>query len=251
MRMQETFTFTEITIAALDLATVTERIKNYPYNTSAHVAFPDASVLAMAQQDPQLKDILNKTWLTLPDGKPLEMVGRRFGFKKVRSISGYWLSRNLLQSELTHYFYGSTPEVLETMKRKFLEVFPDAKILGFKSPPFVDQNDLATDEQIIADLKEINSLSPHLLWVGLSSPKQDYLIHHHLHRLDATICLGIGGVFDYLSGRVEKSPEWVKKLGLRWLWRLLSEPKRLWRKYLQVFQFVAIPFVKAMIRGRV
>lgn len=245
--MQATYNFTGIDITATNLGEVAEHLKAYHYNKAAHIAFPDASVLAMAQEDDGLKAILNSTWLTLPDGKPQEIVGRRLGHKNVKTVSGYWLCQTLLESELTHYFYGSTPEVLASIEKEVKEKFPNAKVLGYKSPPFVATGDLKDNEDIISDFNEINALKPNLLWIGLSSPKQDYLIHHHLHRLDSSLCLGVGGVFDYLSGRVEKSPEWVKKVGLRWFWRLASEPKRLWRKYLLVFRYVALPFIKVMV----
>ena len=245
--MQAIFNFTEINITATNLEEVAALLKSHDYSQAAHVAFPDASVLAMAQQDAGLKAILNRTWFTLPDGKPQEMVGRRLGHKNVRTVSGYWLCQALLDSELTHYFYGSTPEVLAAIEEQVKTNYPKAKVLGYKSPPFVAMEALKDDTNIISDFEAINTLKPNLLWIGMSSPKQDYLIHHHLDKLDASVCLGVGGVFDYMSGRIEKSPEWVKKVGLRWFWRLASEPKRLWRKYLLVIRYVTVPFLRVML----
>jgi N-acetylglucosaminyldiphosphoundecaprenol N-acetyl-beta-D-mannosaminyltransferase len=109
--------------------------------------------------------------------------------------------------------------------------FPRVRIAGYRSLPFYDANHFREGTLLPDVLNDINALGPDLIWVGLSSPKQDFLMRSHVKHLRRGIMLGVGGVFDYLSGDVKKSPEWIKKIGLRWLWRLIKEPKRLGAKY--------------------
>lgn len=206
--------------------------------TSEYILFPDLSVLSQATQNEKLAGIINNAFMAMPDGKPSELIARLKGFKDVRTVSGYKLILRLLkESDKTHFFYGSTDEKLKLIEN-FLRKYDmeGTRILGFKEAPFVALDEIEHSLEIRNDLKEINKLRPDFIWVGLSSPKQDYLLHHHHQLLDTSIMLGVGGVFDYLSGQVSISPDWVKKIGMRWFYRLLKEPKRLFPKYTQIFK---------------
>jgi len=204
----------------------------YDYSKVGYVSFPDSSVVASAQNDRVLQGILNHALLTLPDGKPSEFFARMKGYKNVSTVSGYWLCKRLLNTNLTHYFLGSSEEKLTKIISNIQVEFPQARVLGYNSPPFYDLSFFKAGNTLEGALEEINRLKPDLIWIGLSSPKQDYLIQSHAPKLRHGVMMGVGGVFDYLSGDVKKSPEWVKKIGLRWLWRLAKEPKRLGAKYL-------------------
>jgi N-acetylglucosaminyldiphosphoundecaprenol N-acetyl-beta-D-mannosaminyltransferase len=206
-------------------------LKTYDYNKTGYVSFPDSSVVAIAEKDIELQRILNSSLLTLPDGKPSEFFARLKGYKNVSTVSGYWLCRNLFQTSLTHYFFGSTEEKLNKIIESVKHEFPSANIVGRHSPAFHDVDYFKNGNILAEALDDINRLKPDLIWVGISSPKQDFLMQSHVGKLNHGIMLGVGGVFDYLSGEVKKSPEWVKKIGLRWLWRLANEPKRLGSKY--------------------
>ncbi len=204
----------------------------YDYSKVGYVSFPDSSVVASAQNDRVLQNILNNALLTLPDGKPSEFFARMKGYKNVSTVSGYWLCKRLLNTSLTHYFLGSSEEKLAKIISNIQVEFPQARVLGYNSPPFYDLSFFKAGNTLEGALEEINRLKPDLIWIGLSSPKQDYLIQSHAPKLLHGVMMGVGGVFDYLSGDVKKSPEWIKKIGLRWLWRLAKEPKRLGAKYL-------------------
>jgi N-acetylglucosaminyldiphosphoundecaprenol N-acetyl-beta-D-mannosaminyltransferase len=221
-------------------------LKGYDYSKPGYICFPDASVVAMAEKDLQLREIINNSFMAMPDGKPSEILAKRKGFKNVSTVSGYWLCDALLQTNLKHYFLGSKPEVLEKIKQNITEKYPNANICGYASPGFYSIEEIKNNLPLKKEIEEINKAKPDIIWVGLSSPKQDYLMHTHLPLLEHGLFAGVGGVFDYLSGHVNKSPEWIKKLGLRWLWRLIMEPKRLFMKYFNVFRYIGWKYVKAL-----
>lgn len=232
------FDFLGVQISVINLDEAIEQVKAYPFTQPAYICFPDASVVKEANADPFLKDILNAAYLTMPDGKPSQLAGRLQGYKTVRTVSGFHLCKALLQTGLTHYFYGGSDEMISALQKNLQQDFPLARILGYKSPPFVKTSEIATNSQIKADIAAINSLQPDIVWIGISSPKQDYLMHHFHQQFNKSLMLGVGGVFLYLSDESLKSPEWVKKAGLRWAYRLMKEPGRLWPKYYATGKFL-------------
>ena len=244
MKIPERFEFLGTRINATNLEEATALLAGYDFAKTAYISFPDSSVIAAAQSNKRLQAILNNSLLTLPDGKPSEFYARIKGYKNVSAVSGYWLSRNLFQTELTHYFLGSTNEKLKKLIRSVKAEFPNARIMGYHSPAFHDPSFFENGNILTKVLDEINVMQPDLIWIGLGSPKQDFLMANHVPKLKYGVMLGIGGVFDYLSGDIKKSPEWVKTIGLRWLWRLIREPKRLGAKYGSTIQVFARIIVK-------
>lgn len=205
---------------------------------NGYICFPDTSVVSFASKDSLLLEILNKSILTLPDGKPSEIVAKLQGFKNVSTVSGFNLCKSLLDTDLSHYFYGGDDALLENLSNQLKLEFPNVSIAGMKSPPFVGLEGIENNVQIHSDIQEIASLKPSFVWIGISSPKQDYLMHYFNSYLPSSIMLGVGGVFLYLANPTMKSPEWIKKIGFRWLYRLLKEPGRLGGKYLSTFLFM-------------
>ena len=236
MKNNKCFNFLGTWINATNLPQMVDHLNDYNYSQTGYINFPDSYVLTCARKDEKLQKILNNSLYTLPDGKPSELYAKINGHRNVSTVSGYWLCKKLLDSDKTHYFLGSTPEKLNKISQLIEIEHPNAKVLGYKSPPFKDLSFFEHGNILEKELKEINSLKPDLIWIGLSSPKQDYLMKSHAPLLQHGVMLGVGGVFDYLSGEVTKSPEWIKKIGLRWLWRLCKEPKRLGPKYWCTFK---------------
>lgn len=227
----EKFDFFGVSISATNLSDTITLINSYDFSQPNYVCFPDTYVVALSQKKETLQTILNNALLTLPDGKPSVIFGKKQGHKNIDTVSGYWLCKAFLDSSLSHYFLGSTEERLQKMMTRIGELHPKAQIAGYSSPSFVTEQEAFTTTPFQDEFEKINTLKPDLIWIGMSSPKQDYVMHNHLPLLKHGLMLGVGGVFDYLSGEVEKSPEWVKRIGLRWLWRLAKEPKRLGPKY--------------------
>lgn len=196
-----------------------------------YICFPDTYVITKSVSDVNLRSILNNSFLTIPDGKPIQIYGHIKGNKEIRTISGYHLLKKLLLTKLTHYFYGSDSDTLQKLKRNIETNYPNAKILGYKSAPIIDLGHVKDNPDISKDFREIKRKKPELIWIGLSSPKQDYLMHFFHKSIKSGIMIGVGAVFDYMAKTKKISPEWMKRLAIRWIYRFFLEPRRLWRKY--------------------
>ena len=217
-------------------------------NRVKYVSFPDIYNVVRSNYDDLLRNIYQKSTLTLPDGKPSQFFLKRKGFKNVTTISGFWLCKKLMETELTHFFYGTSPNNLGLMKKYFDQEHPKGKILGYKSPPFLTEEEIRSSEQIKSDIQTIAKLNPDIIWIGISSPKQDFLMHYHSFSKPGSIMIGVGAVFDYFAGTAYMGPEWIKKLGLRWLYQLIRDPKRYYGRLLYVLRFLPILLIKNKIK---
>jgi len=170
----------------------------HQYSNTGYVCFPDSSVLTSANENGKLRNILNNSLFTLPDGKPSELYARIKGYKHVSTVSGYWLCKSLLDTELTHYFLGSIPERLVKIKHEIELNHPKANVFGYRSLPFQSIEFFKKGKIQKEAIEEINALKPNLIWIGLSSPKQDFLMKFYSPLLNQGIMLGIGGGFRLL-----------------------------------------------------
>jgi len=205
---------------------------------SGYICLPNAYVLAKAEKNKLLSAILNNSMATFPDGKLLELLAKLKGYNEVSTVSGYYLLEYFLNNDKTsHYFYGTNDQTLNKLKKRIYQLHPKANLIGFKEAPYLGLDEIKNNLKIKSDLIEIAKLSPDILWIGLSSPKQDYIMHYYHNLFESTILVGIGAVFDYYSGVVKISPEWVKRCGFRWLYRFFREPLRMYRKTFQLFIF--------------
>jgi N-acetylglucosaminyldiphosphoundecaprenol N-acetyl-beta-D-mannosaminyltransferase len=185
-----------------------------------------------AKHDPQLRAALASANLVVPDGMPLIWLGRRHGFALPRRVYGPELMLRFWQqtgsARYRHFFYGGAPGIADGLARKFQRQFPSHQIAGTLSPPY---RDLTRDEE-----QEICSVIHHskadIVWVGLGTPKQERWMHDHQERLNVPVLVGVGAAFDFHAGRVRSAPTWMGDHGLEWLFRLVQEPRRLWRRYL-------------------
>jgi len=230
--------FSGVKLDFLNFDEVVHYIRTNCKTNSEYICLPDIYSISCAYNDSEVKSALNNSILTLPDGKPLSFLAKKRGYTKTETVSGFWLCKNLLTSDCTHFFYGTNQKTLVQIKNKLEEEFPEANILGYKAPPFVELETIKNNSVIEKDLEYIKSFSPDIIWVGISSPKQDILMQYYHKKLDKGIMIGVGGVFDYLSGTISLSPEWIKKLSLRWLYRFLQDPKRLLNKNRSNFKFL-------------
>jgi N-acetylglucosaminyldiphosphoundecaprenol N-acetyl-beta-D-mannosaminyltransferase len=185
-----------------------------------------------AQRDKNLRDILNSAFLCVPDGMPTVWVGRLQGHCGMRRVYGpdFMLEMCRLSAKqgYRHFMCGGTEGVAQTLKQRLRKTFPDVNIVGTYTPPFRPLRPSEEDE-----LAAMVSLArPDIFWVGLSTPKQERFMAQYLNRLDTALMVGVGAAFDIHAGLVADAPEWMKNSGLQWLYRLLKEPRRLWRRYL-------------------
>jgi N-acetylglucosaminyldiphosphoundecaprenol N-acetyl-beta-D-mannosaminyltransferase len=185
-----------------------------------------------AQSDQNFCDILNRSLLTTPDGMPTVWLGRIHGFKHMGRVYGpdYMLGVCERSVELgyKHFLYGGKTGVAEELRVELIRRFPGIRIVGTYTPPFRALN-RDEEEELCAQLE---SSQANILWCGLSTPKQERFMAAYSHRLPVKLMVGVGAAFDLLSGNLREAPDWMKKSGLQWLFRLIREPKRLWRRYL-------------------
>jgi N-acetylglucosaminyldiphosphoundecaprenol N-acetyl-beta-D-mannosaminyltransferase len=186
-----------------------------------------------SQRDPELLAIHNASGLTVPDGRPMLWAGQFSGLgEQTGQVRGSDLMLDVCQTAAergwTSYFYGGKDGVPELLAEKLKARFPGLRVVGTYSPPFR----ALTPEEDEAIVAEINRLNPDLVWVGLSTPKQERWMAAHRDRIDAPAMFGVGAAFDMHAGLVVKCPPILQRLGLEWLFRLTQEPKRLWKRYL-------------------
>lgn len=213
-----------------NLEEVKKIISEYDFTKPSYICFPSTNIVSKAYKNKYFQNILNNAFLTIPDGKITEVYGRVKGYKKIKTISGYDMLRYFLSTNLTHYFYGGDPGTLKIIKDKIENQYPSAKVLGYKSPPMVSVEEIYPNSIIEADIREISALKPDLIWIGISNIKQDYLMYNYLKFFDHGLMLGVGAVFLYFADKVKRGPMWLKKLGLRWVYRLIQEPKKEFKK---------------------
>ena len=185
-----------------------------------------------AQSDEGFRDILNRSFLTTPDGMPTVWLGRMQGFKDMSRVYGPDYMLGVCERSVTrgyrHFLYGGKPGVAEELRAALTQKFPGLQIVGTYTPPF---RPLTTEEE--DDLRhQLEESQADVLWCGLSTPKQERFMAAYCHRMPVKLMVGVGAAFDLLSGNLSEAPDWMKNAGLQWLYRLMKEPARLWRRYL-------------------
>ena len=235
---------TKISIISFDQLVST--ILNYTLKPT-YICFTDVLVLKESFDNAVLRNALNSSYINIPDGKAISLYCKFRGIKNINTISGYWLLLELLKSNKKHFFYGTNAVKHLKIKKFISENFQDANILGFKEPPHIDFNNIIDNDRIKNDFIEISQFGPDIIWVGVGGVKQDVLMNEYHKYLDHGIMIGIGAVFDYISGDQRKSPEWIKKIYLRWLYRLIFNPNL--KRTKRVISAIFI-FIKKLVRYR-
>lgn len=222
-----------IGVSAIDMAEalrlserlLRERGKGYVCLTGVHG-------IMEAQRDNTLRAILNRSFLCAPDGMPTVWVGRLQGHRNMRRVYGpdYMLEMCKLTARLgfRHFLYGGKEGVALRLKQQLEVMVPNIDIVGTYTPPFRPLT-LSEEELMLAAVKRTRA---DIVWVGLSTPKQEGFMAQYADRIDASLLVGVGAAFDIHAGLLNDAPDWVKQCGLQWLDRLAREPGRLWRHYL-------------------
>lgn len=195
-----------------------------------YVCFSNVHTVVTARSDLRLRKIINQSFMSVPDGKPLSVLATLRGMKDVKQVAGPDFMPYFLDSAqgVRHFFYGSTPDTLGNLVENVKRRFPRIDIAGSYSPPFGDISPQQMTE-IIALIKRCN---PDIIWVGLGAPKQECWMGDHWKFLRPAILLGVGAAFDFHAGGVRRAPGWIREMGLEWGYRLFQEPSRLWKRYL-------------------
>lgn len=199
----------------------------------SYVVTPNSSHIVMLQNDRLFAKSYRGADLVLPDGMPLIWASKLMRRPLKEKISGSDLMPALCEvaSEkgYTVFLLGGKLGVAEIAKRELIVKYPSLRVAGTYSPPLGFEDDEAENEKI---LRIINDCRPDILFLGLGTPKQEKWIFRNKESYEAGISIGVGASFDFVAGTVERAPVWMQKSGLEWLWRLLREPRRLWKRYL-------------------
>jgi N-acetylglucosaminyldiphosphoundecaprenol N-acetyl-beta-D-mannosaminyltransferase len=183
-------------------------------------------------RDADLRRIHNAAGLVTPDGMPLVWLSRLMGFSQVERVYGPDLMLAMCERSArrghSQFFYGGAPGVAEKLASRLQSRFPGLQVAGAYSPPFR----ALSPEEDDAVVELINGAAPDIVWIGISTPKQECWMAEHRARLKAPILIGVGAAFDFHAGLMRQAPRWMQKSGLEWSFRLALEPRRLWRRYL-------------------
>lgn len=220
-----------VDIAAIDMQWLLKYLQdNLERLSGDYICVSNVHTTVSAYEDPDYRDVQNGGIMAIPDGGPLSSVGRRRGFPDMQRTTGPGLMGEIFrisaEKGYRHYFYGSTDETLEKLRTSLNAAYPGIRIAGMYSPPFRPLTE-AEDREIV---DRINGTDPDFVWVGLGAPKQEKWMAAHQGRVTG-LMIGVGAGFDYFAGNIQRAPQWMQKNNLEWLYRLMQDPKRLFKRY--------------------
>lgn len=189
------------------------------------------ATLMQAKDNSAIQSALEKADMVCADGMPIVWMQKRLGHAFAERVYGPDILQALCQktenSDIRHFFYGGLGDVPQLMVSALRRDYPNLSIVGLQAPPMIDMRNEPQQKTI----DELNALHTDIIWVGLGSPKQDLWMQAYQPHLNARLLIGVGAAFDFVAGVKPQAPRWMQKNGLEWLYRLMSEPRRLWRRY--------------------
>lgn len=236
-----------VNLAAVNMKWLMDFTKKYIKELSGdYLCVSNVHTTVMSYEDEAYCAVQNGGIMAIPDGGPLSSVGRKRGFSKMERTTGPDYLKEVLkisaEEGYRHFFYGSTEETLEKLRKKLEEAYPGVQIAGMYSPPFRPLSE-EEDHEII---EMINKSNADFVWVGLGAPKQELWMAEHQGKMKGFM-VGVGAAFDYEAGNIERAPMWMQKTNLEWLYRLMQEPGRLFKRYF----YTNTKFIwNAVIRGK-
>ena len=236
-----------VNIAAINMEWLLDYIEiNLPNIKGDYICVSNVHTTVTSYEDTRYRLIQNSGLMAIPDGGPLSSIGRKRGYKNMERTTGPSLMGEIFkisaEKGYRHYFYGSKEETLETLFQKLTDYYPGIQIVGMYSPPFRP----LTKVEDKAIIKEINESRPDFVWIGLGAPKQEKWMAVHQGKIDG-LMIGVGAGFDYYAENIKRAPEWMQKSNLEWLYRLIQDPKRVFKRYL----YTKIKFIwNAVVKGR-
>lgn len=230
-RMLRAVSIVDVPITATNMPECLEFLQsNIDRIRGEYICVSNVHTTVMAHDDPTYFAVQDGAILTLPDGKPLSLIGRRT-IPTMDRVTGPDLMRELFcrsaDAGYRHFFYGSTAQTLADLKRSLEVRYPGLRIAGMEPSVFRELSDIEVDSLCA----RIEASGADFLWVGLGAPRQEELCARIRGRL-SSVAIGVGGAFNILSGRTPEAPQWLQDASLEWLYRLVQEPKRLLRRYL-------------------
>ncbi|MGX9418440.1 WecB/TagA/CpsF family glycosyltransferase [Vibrio sp. WJH972] len=219
--------------------------------SGAYVCVSNVHMCIEVYRSPEFQDIVNKADFVIPDGKPLALAQRMLGHRQARQVRGQDIMDAICQhsgSKMINigFYGGSSIELLNQIKSKLRKRYPDINITYSFSPPFRP----LTDEENQKVISDIHTADVDILFVGLGCPKQERWMADHKESLNC-VMLGVGAAYDFIAGSKKHAPRWVQAIGMEWFFRLCSEPRRLWKRYLSTNPSFLWLFSKQLFRARV
>ncbi|RHV11349.1 glycosyltransferase [Clostridium sp. OM05-6BH] len=236
-----------VNIAAINMGWLVYYLeKNLSKIKGDYICVANVHTTVTSYEDEKYCEIQNNGLMAIPDGGPLSTVGQKRGYKNMERTTGPSLMGEIFEISAKkgyrHYFYGSEEETLKLLYQKLTNRYPKIQIAGMYSPPFRPM----MEEEDAAIVEQINDTKPDFVWVGLGAPKQEKWMAAHQGRIDG-LMLGVGAGFDYYAENIKRAPMWMQKHNLEWVYRLMQDPKRLFKRYWSTnTKFIW----NAMIRGK-
>ena len=246
--MIESYKILGIPIHAVQIPDVVQIMNNWiKENSRGHtIVAANSHVVNEARRNPDYGKILRSADLVVADGMPLVLMGRINGFPMKRRVYGPELMEASLDNSYRHFFFGGDKGVAEDLARQLQKRVPHLQVAGTLSPERATAEELGTPEI----LDKIKQSRPDILWVGLGAPKQEKWMHLFREKLDVPVMIGVGAAFDFHTGRTRQAPSWMQEHGLEWLFRLVTEPRRLWKRYLIQGPEFALYLMGEIISGK-
>lgn len=235
--MQERVNLFGVDIDAVRMPEAVTRLMDWihgePEAGHRYVVTPNVDHTVMLQEHEGLRAAYADANLILADGMPVVLASRLLRKPLPERVTGADLVPALFgaaddQRPLTAYLLGAGPGVAEVAAKNIEQKWPAVRIVGTYSPPFGFEHDDAENTAILARIREAK---PDVLVVGLGAPKQELWVHTHRDHIDARLSLCVGATIDFLAGNTPRAPRWMQRFGLEWLFRVLSEPRRLFKRY--------------------
>ncbi|SFT03072.1 WecB/TagA/CpsF family glycosyltransferase [Paenibacillus sp. BC26] len=220
-----------VNIAAINMEWLLHYLKENIENLAGdYICVSNVHTTVISYEEPEYRAVQNGGILAIPDGGPLSTIGRKRGYENMARTTGPSLMEEVFKVSLErgyrHFFYGSTEETLKKLYTKLNESHAGIEIAGLYSPPFRPMS----DEEDKAIVEMINASKPDFIWVGLGAPKQEKWMAAHQGKVNG-LMIGIGAGFDYYAANIARAPEWMQNNNLEWLYRLIQDPKRLFKRY--------------------
>ncbi|MCH3973323.1 MAG: WecB/TagA/CpsF family glycosyltransferase [Oscillospiraceae bacterium] len=219
-----------VPISAVNMESCIKNIfANWEAACGNYICVSNVHTTVMAHNHPEYLKIQKDSFLSVPDGKPLSVLGKK-QYPEMGRVTGPDLMRRIFEESkvrpLRHYFYGNTREHLDQLLQKLAVDYPWVKIVG--SEPSVFRDMTPQEEQQLVE--RINSTNPDFVWVALGAPRQEFFCSRMKGKIQG-LMVGVGGAFNVLAGIVPEAPKWMQNCSLEWLYRLMQEPRRLFKRY--------------------
>jgi N-acetylglucosaminyldiphosphoundecaprenol N-acetyl-beta-D-mannosaminyltransferase len=221
-------------VAALDMSQAIRSIgAELKARRKGYVCMANVFGIMEAYRNADLAAIYAGSSMNLPDGAPTVWVGRLQGHRRMQRVAGPELMLEVFRrkefARYKHFLYGGESNVAEQLRERLTRRFPWARIVGTYSPPFRELN----AEEELSLIRRVHEVKPDIVWVGISTPKQERFMRRFLPLLDTTLMFGVGAAYDFHTGRIHDAPQWIKTIGMQWMHRLVQDPRRLWKRYVR------------------